>query len=258
MPNFPTSLDTLTNPSGTDPLSSPDHAGQHATANDILEAVEAKLGTGSSTPTTTGHILTVTGSGASAWQAAAGGASVSLKQMAANFGGVWVTGRYYDGSPTLSNSAGFTLSPNRLYFTPLYVPKAVTADRIALNVTSGVGATLIRLGIFTSHATTGLPDTLLVDGGTIDSSTTGAKEVTISQALSADTLYWTAGVSGGGPAMQARALSGAPSMGVDTSDAVNVTGLNAVFTMGTLPADTSGLTWTYPTGTGTPRFLVRV
>ena len=32
--NFPTSLDALTNPVSTDTLASPDHAGQHANAND--------------------------------------------------------------------------------------------------------------------------------------------------------------------------------------------------------------------------------
>jgi len=48
MVNFPTSLDSLTNPASTDGLNSPDHATQHATANDILEALEAKVGVDSS------------------------------------------------------------------------------------------------------------------------------------------------------------------------------------------------------------------
>ena len=42
--NFPTSLDTLTNPTPTDYLNSPSHSTQHANANDILEALEAKVG----------------------------------------------------------------------------------------------------------------------------------------------------------------------------------------------------------------------
>lgn len=50
--NFPTALDTLTNPTPTDYLNSPSHAGQHSTANDILEALEAKLGIDSSAVTT--------------------------------------------------------------------------------------------------------------------------------------------------------------------------------------------------------------
>jgi len=52
MANFPASLDTLTNPTATDYLNSPSHAGQHANANDILEALEAKVGINSSAVTT--------------------------------------------------------------------------------------------------------------------------------------------------------------------------------------------------------------
>ena len=46
--NFPTSLDTLTNPTATDPQNNPSHAGQHSDANDALEAIEAKVGINSS------------------------------------------------------------------------------------------------------------------------------------------------------------------------------------------------------------------
>jgi len=49
--NFPTSLDALTNPTPTDYLNSPSHSGQHANANDILEALEAKVGINSSAVT---------------------------------------------------------------------------------------------------------------------------------------------------------------------------------------------------------------
>lgn len=50
--NFPTSLDALTNPVAGDSLSSPSHAGQHANANDAIEALEAKVGVNSSAVTT--------------------------------------------------------------------------------------------------------------------------------------------------------------------------------------------------------------
>ncbi len=42
--SFPTSLDSLTNPLATDSLNSPSHSGQHADANDAIEALEAKVG----------------------------------------------------------------------------------------------------------------------------------------------------------------------------------------------------------------------
>jgi hypothetical protein len=50
--NFPTSLDSLTNPATTDQLNSPSHAAQHANANDAIEQLQAKVGVNSSAVTT--------------------------------------------------------------------------------------------------------------------------------------------------------------------------------------------------------------
>lgn len=46
--NFPTSLDTLTNPASNNTLDSPSHSGQHSDVNDAVEALEAKVGANSS------------------------------------------------------------------------------------------------------------------------------------------------------------------------------------------------------------------
>lgn len=68
--SYPTSLDTLTNPtSGSDP-SVVGHASQHANANDAIEALQAKLGIGASTPTS-GNLLVGTGVGSATWSKAA-------------------------------------------------------------------------------------------------------------------------------------------------------------------------------------------
>lgn len=45
--NYPTSLDSLTNPTSSDPQNNPSHSGQHANANDAIEAIETFLGTSS-------------------------------------------------------------------------------------------------------------------------------------------------------------------------------------------------------------------
>lgn len=42
--SYPGAIDAFTNPAGTDPTTSPDHAAQHANANDAIEAVETALG----------------------------------------------------------------------------------------------------------------------------------------------------------------------------------------------------------------------
>ena len=50
--SFPASLDTLTNPTSGDSLNSPSHSGQHADANDAIEALQAKVGVDGSAVTT--------------------------------------------------------------------------------------------------------------------------------------------------------------------------------------------------------------
>jgi hypothetical protein len=50
--NYPNSLDTLTNPNGTDSLSSPSHSQQHSNANDAIEALQAKVGANNSNVST--------------------------------------------------------------------------------------------------------------------------------------------------------------------------------------------------------------
>lgn len=50
--NFPTSLDSLTNPTSTDPQTLPSHSAQHDNVNDAVEALEAKVGVNSSAVTT--------------------------------------------------------------------------------------------------------------------------------------------------------------------------------------------------------------
>ena len=50
--NFPTSLDSLTNPTTSDTLATVSHSGQHADANDAIEALQAKVGVDGSAVTT--------------------------------------------------------------------------------------------------------------------------------------------------------------------------------------------------------------
>ena len=49
--NFPTSLDSLSNPISSDTLANPDHAAQHANVNDAVEALQAKVGIDASADT---------------------------------------------------------------------------------------------------------------------------------------------------------------------------------------------------------------
>ena len=80
--SYPTSADSITVGTGSDGLDSPDHAAVHDVTATAVEALEAKLGTGASTPTTAGHVLTVTGAGATAYAAPAAPTDPELAALA--------------------------------------------------------------------------------------------------------------------------------------------------------------------------------
>ena len=99
--NFPTSLDSLTNPLSTDTLASPSHSGQHANANDAIEALQAKVGVDGSAVTTSLDYRV------DALENATGGASVTVSSTAPSTpsaGDLWfdndtaATFIYYDSS----------------------------------------------------------------------------------------------------------------------------------------------------------------
>lgn len=49
--SYPSAIDTLVNPSSSNPLSSPSHSEQHSNANDAIEALETKIGINNSSDT---------------------------------------------------------------------------------------------------------------------------------------------------------------------------------------------------------------
>ena len=104
------------------------------------------------------------------------------------------SGQYVQAWQGAGNS-NQTTTLNELNFTPVYVPQSLTADRIAVNVgIAGSAGAVVRLGIYSPSATTGLPGALVLDAGTVASDSTGFKEITISQALNTG-LYWLSVVS---------------------------------------------------------------
>jgi hypothetical protein len=94
--------------------------------------------------------------------------------------------------PTHQGTAStWSLGTGFMDLVPVQITKAVTASGIACRVTTaGQATSVIRMGIFNSDANF-QPSSLLLDAGTISSSTTGTKEITISQALSPG-VYWLA------------------------------------------------------------------
>lgn len=153
-----------------------------AAAADLPTGIDAaKIADGSVSNTEFQHISTVTSNVQTQIDALTGGGYSSAFPIG------YATGRYYSHTAFLPNTGAITaqaMVANRLYAMPLIVPASVTFDRVAINLTTAVAGSTIRIGIY--EADNGWTCTRIVDFGTLASTTpTGIKEITISQALSA-------------------------------------------------------------------------
>ncbi|MDD3813311.1 MAG: hypothetical protein PHZ02_01585 [Desulfocapsaceae bacterium] len=122
-----------------------------------------------------------------------------------------VTGDRYYTTPlngTTLTTAGLTVGT--LVALPFIVPRTITLDRIAVNITTGtVGASSTRLGIYIDNGNL-YPGSLILDAGTVDSSAAGGggvKTITINQILMKNTLYWLVAVSDGTPGLRAASIA---------------------------------------------------
>lgn len=125
-------------------------------------------------------------------------------------GGDYFRSGYYSFG-TVGNGATTTGASalDVMYARPFLVPVRRAFDRIGVNCTTG-GTGTIRFGIYADDG--GQPGSLLLDAGTVTSTGTGAKEVTISQTLDPG-VWWLATVAQGSAAPSLTfftALFGAP------------------------------------------------
>lgn len=162
------------------------------------------------------------------------------------------------GSPTAENRA---LVRNEMVFCPLYV-WAGTLSRIGLEIVTAQASTSVRLGIYGASTSTGRPTgAALLDAGTVDASTTGFKEITISHAVSASGWYYLAAVpqGGSGANVVTRAVTGNAFQQRSIADNVG-----AVFNAFLSGFGQTGVTGALPTidietyfGYTTPRMFIR-
>ncbi|RTL03729.1 hypothetical protein EKK58_12265 [Candidatus Dependentiae bacterium] len=143
--------------------------------------------------------------------------------------------RYFSSYP--GQVASFlNVLANYMYYCPIAIPNGITATRIGINVVTAAAGS-IRLGFYNdvNGAPSGAP---LLDAGTVNTSTTGEKEITISLALSPG-MYWLAFVSNVALQITAEAMNA----GVNTFNFGTLTGAgnaitcaNHAFTFGALPS----------------------
>lgn len=114
-----------------------------------------------------------------------------------------MTGNFSTGSAT----------NNTIYYVPFYCRFQHTFTGIAFSNDTSVNTNKFRLGIYTSVG--GIPSARVVDSGELtvsDTNTNTLRNITISQALSGNTLYWLAYI--GNTASAVLKLGAAPNQNV--------------------------------------------
>lgn len=100
-----------------------------------------------------------------------------------------LVGRWLTPTPAIATAETTSLTTDKLYAYPLAIARALTIDRLGLYVSVAASGNA-RLGIYNDNGNV-YPGSLLLDAGAVDISTTGIKEIIISQALTKG-LYWLA------------------------------------------------------------------
>ena len=118
---------------------------------------------------------------------------------------------------------------------------------------------MLRGGLYTSNATTGLPDTLIEEGTPQATDAVATIVVPLAAARTIDAPVWLAVCTNGYGSWRQGKVSDKSSriFGLDTvSGTANVTRLRAAYAYAALPADTSGLS--FATNSGTIFFGARI
>jgi len=137
---------------------------------------------------------------------------------------------YYFAATVLPSSTTGTVSANAFYCSPIYLMGTVT--RIGIEVTTG-SAGACRLGLFTNN--NGVPGSLILDAGTVDTTNIAIVEATISPIVLRNEWIWMGAVFDATPTVR----TGGPSMafmGGAGSTTASTRALTGSFTYGAFPA----------------------
>lgn len=135
---FPTTLDSLTNPTATDGLDSPDHATQHANANDAIEALEAKVGADGSSVTTS-HDYKLSGvTSTDKAVSLTGSETLTNKTLTSPVLNTGVSGTAVLDDDTMATASNTTLATSESI--KAYVDTTVTAEDLDTAGDTGTGA----------------------------------------------------------------------------------------------------------------------
>jgi hypothetical protein len=116
-------------------------------------------------------------------------------------------GRYHRPQGVVSVGTG-SLGAGYKTLIPMKIDKATTLKSLSVNCTAAAAGSTVRLGVYSDDGG-GKPSALLLDAGTVDTTTTGIKTTGVLSLLLAPGLYWLcANANGGGPTLTTIASMG--------------------------------------------------
>lgn len=114
-----------------------------------------------------------------------------------DWGRIQRTGEYLIPIHSWQSQATAPLILDSIYALPFFVARAITIDRLAIEITTADAGKIARLGIY-NNGTNLYPGTLILDAGTVSVGANAVVAATINQALTKG-LYWLVVVSDGNP-----------------------------------------------------------
>ena len=192
-------------------------------AGDDLEYGKVDVNNITSDAATDGQVLTADGSGGVSFEDTGGGLQ--------NNG---YRDDYYYYAFGRTNSSAMVAVAGRLYTAPFLISEDETFTRIGIDV-EGADTGNARLGIY--NFANGVATTLVADLGTVSTSTTGNKEISISQSLTAG-LYAIAVITDAAPSLRRGGVTAGMSQYVTgaANETASTTGAYETRSYGALPA----------------------
>lgn len=176
--NYPGSIDSLPRPTSTTTMDEAGYEGDVVIDNisDAVEAIETELGTDPA--------------GAQATVAARLAYSLRVDPSMLTSVLVWESADYTSNQWGFNTSVSLACYADTMNYQPVCFPVSATLDRIGFYVNTSATVTC-RVGLYSANSA-GQPGSLIATLGTWDGSSTGYKELTISQSVTGGVVYWVA------------------------------------------------------------------
>jgi hypothetical protein len=143
---------------------------------------------------------------------------------------------YYLAASVLPSSATASMGANSAYYQLISITG--TVNRIGMEVTTGA-AGAARLGLYSNNG--GIPGTLILDAGTVDTTNIALVEATIADTVFRGEWIWTAVVSNVGVTCRCGTVGSAMVLGSSTPSA-GIKGYTGTFAYAALPVTAPAIT----------------